>query len=1018
MLRLFTYFLFLFGVVTATAQDYVIDLKHWGIKNGLSHRQVNCLSWDRQGFLWIGTPNGLNRFDGIKFTWYTVEKDSLPFNNVARIAQDGNGNLWLASPANVGELAVFDPLTHKCIDYPGLKAHTANIRVGILYTLRDGSILVRTQDSRNNFIWHPQKGYSALHIPSAHYLVGFMPEKNLMVTQNDSNELIITALKSNKRIAKVAAPFIKGSYAQWHALTGLLIRDIETNEVFEITDDLHVSATKQQFPELTETANGNFFNTGIDHIVWRNGQLFHPTKKLLRDFLPESNGELGNNTKSLIADPLTKGRIWFANDFGLYRLTIRPNKFRQYPISGVPIGMNLNAYRSIVVAEGDIYCCNEARGIYKISQVTGNAESLIAPTVSSDGFYGLVRLSDGSLVGSYGHPGFFRLAGNGQVSHANIPRPPGAGCWYIREVSGSKVLCGMLSGLAWLSIPSLQFSNFTAFNQFTELAQSHVLHIAPDRLGKLWIAANKGFYLFDTAAGILERYSASDTGRFFLPAMEFQHFYQDKEGIYWLATTQGLVRWDKALATTRLFTRTDGLSSNNIYGVYEDSNDRLWMSSEYGIMSFHKNTHAVKTYLTEDGICYNEFNRLSHFQSQDGTLYFGSMNGITSFHPDNFTTASTKDTGEHAASVVITSFKKLNNKNLLEDQTSELLNTNVIHLLPEDRFLTLEFALLNYSDPEQTNYFWKIDGIDTSWNVQKDGTLRFGSMPYGNHVLHIKAQAADGTWSTNEISITVNVVPPFYLSAWFIIVLALGVVAVIIAIYKWRTYRLTRENQRLDNVIQEKTADLKKKTEDLEVSLTQKNVLLGEVHHRVKNNLQVISSLLQMQSRDVADEAAQKALIEGRNRIMTIAAIHKALYQRDTFEAVDMRSFADELFTQIAGLYNIDVSFGNDLEDISLNIDQAVPFGLILNELLTNSFKYAFRGIAQPGINIRSKKEGETLAFIYCDNGVGLATGIDIAKLSSLGMRLINGLVEQLNGTVSYKYENGVCFIFSFILSQ
>ena len=208
---------------------------------------------------------------------------------------------------------------------------------------------------------------------------------------------------------------------------------------------------------------------------------------------------------------------------------------------------------------------------------------------------------------------------------------------------------------------------------------------------------------------------------------------------------------------------------------------------------------------------------------------------------------------------------------------------------------------------------------------------------------------------------------------------------------------------------------MKEKTEDLRLSLQQKEILLKEIHHRVKNNLQVISSLLRLQSHSVADEAAKSALLEGQNRVLSIALIHQKLYQDEKIDKVEFSTFADELFGQLNGVFRkpgVEVILINEVPEMFLSIDVAVPLGLILNELITNSFKYAFKEVARPSIILRFKKGAEQSVLTYADNGSGLPGGISIDRSKSLGLKLVSRLSKQLSGSATYmKSEFTIYFV-------
>jgi two-component sensor histidine kinase len=199
--------------------------------------------------------------------------------------------------------------------------------------------------------------------------------------------------------------------------------------------------------------------------------------------------------------------------------------------------------------------------------------------------------------------------------------------------------------------------------------------------------------------------------------------------------------------------------------------------------------------------------------------------------------------------------------------------------------------------------------------------------------------------------------------------------------------------------------------------LSEKDVLMKEIHHRVKNNLQVISGLLELQSKAVNDEAAKDALMEGRNRVISIALIHQNLYQFENLSGIELSRFVNDLCRQVEGIYKrknkIIMNIGVPV--LYLDIDSAVPLGLIMNELLSNSFKYAFNnGIAgEIDLEIHTVADGK-YELLYADNGPGLPTDFDLTQATTLGMQLVNDLSRQIGGKVKYEYKNGASFIINF----
>ena len=247
--------------------------------------------------------------------------------------------------------------------------------------------------------------------------------------------------------------------------------------------------------------------------------------------------------------------------------------------------------------------------------------------------------------------------------------------------------------------------------------------------------------------------------------------------------------------------------------------------------------------------------------------------------------------------------------------------------------------------------------------------------------------------------------------------LALLIIMSIYWIIKWRTRQLADEKKRLEHTVSERTVQLKQSLSEQAELLSEKDVLMKEIHHRVKNNLQVISGLLELQSKAVNDDAAKDALMEGRNRVRSIALIHQNLYQFENLSSIELKRFVNDLCRQMESVYKKQskITMNINVPVLYLDIDSAVPLGLIMNELLTNSFKYAFdeskTGEINLGIEVLSEGKYQ---LKYTDNGPGLPAGFDLTHATTLGMQLICDLARQIGGKVKYGYENGASFIINF----
>jgi two-component sensor histidine kinase len=254
--------------------------------------------------------------------------------------------------------------------------------------------------------------------------------------------------------------------------------------------------------------------------------------------------------------------------------------------------------------------------------------------------------------------------------------------------------------------------------------------------------------------------------------------------------------------------------------------------------------------------------------------------------------------------------------------------------------------------------------------------------------------------------------------------LTLGGIGICLSLLSIIFYQLSLKRKNLLTLahgkkeLEEKNLSLQQLTNKLEKALTDKNFLLKETHHRVKNNLQVISSLLNLQKSNGSPHAIKSA----QSRILSMSLIHQRLYKQDNLVGIEFLSYTKELAHLLENLYgfsNHSIKYTITGEDFILNADAAIPLGLILQELITNSFKHAFNGSGDIKINITHIGDGHALILEYGDSGSGMPVEFDIAKSETLGLKLISNLTAQLDGEVTFRNTNGfnVKFVFNNVIA-
>ncbi|MES2387896.1 MAG: histidine kinase dimerization/phosphoacceptor domain -containing protein [Bacteroidota bacterium] len=985
----------LFATLSAHAQDYVVSLDSWGVKDGLSHREVNCIFKDREGFIWAGTANGLNRFDGYSFKVYHMQNSMLPFSNFTGIAQDNAGNIWLLGSNTGNNICAFNPVTEKAAPLPkGLPS-----QADFISKAPDGTIVIAYEKAEEFYSYSSPKGVSHIKIPGHGALFFSGISENGTAWFTDSHQRFYEYSLTGKLLKQVAVPFENsmGGVSKYTPGAGIGFNNLAEKKVYILDKEgIIKNIDYSQFtPGLKEDA---VFYTGVNDVVWRQAKLYTRKEGLIYTVPKLHYKDLSGVTRAFCM--VMPGDIWIGSSYGLYHLTIAPGLFKKlHYLQNIESTVQKNSFRGIALHRGSIISASEEGGLYSYNPVSGQQKALFSALDKSfTRFYAIASINSELYFAFETNMYRFDMAAKKPKLITRLEHD----CWSIYKYTPDTLLLGTSKGLYLLNIKTDKSVPFNRYGKFAGLAVTMVS--AFKRAGnKLLICSEEGLYVADTNLNIREKYGHLEPGSKHLSPRNYNNAYVDNNENVWLATGGGLLKCNFDSGMCKGYTTANALSNNTIYAVEGDKFGMLWLSSDYGIMCFNPRTEQVKVFLTQQGVTHNEFNRISCCRDNNGIIYFGSLNGITVVDPARF-----RSSRLNAATMplAITAAEKYDpDSNRFVDYTAALNRQNTIELPPSQQYFNVQLALLNYRDPQHTIYSYKLEGVDEQWHSQPYNNFNFGTFPYGEHTLHFKARAADGTESTEEKVIVILATAPLYLKKWFIAGEVMLALLIGITMYLSRTRRLTREKQNLELVVQKRTFELQK-------LLEQKDVLMKETHHRVKNNLQVISALQQMQSNRSTDPQVKAALNESQNRVLSIAFIHHNLYQQtENIKGVEMHIFLNELVQHIADIFKnpgLTVNVERHVENIFLDIDSAVPLGLIMNELLTNSYKYAFKNTGPGSIGIWLNHLGNgRYNFTYTDSGPGLPPGTKIESANTLGLRLVKRLGRQLNGTSQYNNETG-----------
>lgn len=632
---------------------------------------------------------------------------------------------------------------------------------------------------------------------------------------------------------------------------------------------------------------------------------------------------------------------------------------------------------------------------------------------------------------------------------------------------------GSNDGLLWLDLSSQKLFEHKTQKSFEPIRNRSIqfFHkISPDLF---WAGTNNGLFLVSYKNGVLQKFGDKEVGENYLPASSFFHMTEALEDTYWLATTSGLLKWKlpsflkkidsypigkKGLKekpnTNKAFehyTSANGLPTNELFAVYKDDFGFLWIPTAHGLIQFQTKTGFSKTYLKQDGVSNSGFEPYAHYKAPDGTLYLGTYEGFTVFHPEDFQEVNFNP----EVPLIILDYEQRNNKtNKIENRTLELLQSNKITLQPGDKIFNIRVALSNYENAERHRFAYKIDGYQENWHEDKSNLIRIGGLPYGKFMLHIKGRLAGGQYANPILAIPITVLKPFYLQWWFIVLMFSATLGGIIYYYHRRTTRLKSRQMELEKAVAARTLIISQNNEQLKKDKAiiegqasklkeldkVKTRFFANVSHELRTPLTLMLGPLRTLLKDkdqknqnlslisTAKQHAQKLLaLVGEILDLTKLDAGKLALQESPTSLFNFTQRLAATFESLAREKSIQYEFNFFAnKELQVLIDQN-KIEKIVNNLLSNAFKFTPKN---GHIIFRVRDESENIQLSVKDSGRGIhphdlpnvferyyqSTRPDAPTEggTGIGLALCSEYAKLMNGKVWVKSEvgKGSCFFF------
>jgi PAS domain S-box-containing protein len=791
-------------------------------EHGLSNDMVRCILQDDQGFMWFGTQDGLNRYDGYSFTVYRhlrSDPDSLSNNTVTALYQDRAGTLWIGTAVGLDS---FDGGTTRFTHYPDVHEEISAIyedAAGTLWIGTYGSGLFRYDRASQQFVQYmpdPSDPHSLSDdaVLSIHEdgsgtmwmgtadggLNAFDPATQTFThyrsDPTDPHSLSfdrVTAIHKDR-----AGVFWIGTGLEYDAeVGGLNVFDATSGQ---FTHYLHDPSNRQSLSN-NHVRSIHQDQTGTLWIGTGDGlNVFERSVNAFTSFHhdPLDPHSLSGNTIAVIYEDRT-GTLWFGTEgAGVSKYTRVKEKFARYQ----PDPLDPNSLSGPVVGAiasdhaGILWIGVPGEGLDSLDRATGYAsEGGTFTNYSHDpddpGSLGnnnvRVLLVDhtGTLWVGTGR-GLDRLddGANGEFTHfAHDPQDPAGLCAgsvkAILEDSTHTLWIGTEepAGLSRFDRTSETFARYEydPSNPDGFINTYGIRAIYEDRAGDLWLGTYDGLIHLDRETERFTQYEHDPDDPHSLSRDFVWDIYQDPAGTLWIATSGGLNRFDQATGQFTVYAMEDGLANDNVMCILADEQGYLWLGTDGGVSKFDPQTEAFKNYDESDGLASNVIMLAACHQSESGEMFFGTLDGFSAFYP-----ADIQD-NPHIPPVVLTTFRTFDEVVEFDVPLSEV---EEITLSYQENFFAFEFAALDYTDPAKNQYAYMLEGFDKDWIYC--GTRRYASytnLPPGEYTFRVKGTNNDGVWNKAGHAVRVTITPPFWATWWFrgaVAAVVLGIVAVIV----------------------------------------------------------------------------------------------------------------------------------------------------------------------------------------------------------------------------------------------
>ncbi|MCL2097384.1 MAG: response regulator [Bacteroidales bacterium] len=1016
---LFTLTVFLLFSMLLSSSLSAQTSQYYATENDLSSNLINCIYQDKKGFVWIATEYGLNRFDGMKFKLYkhiNNDSTSLKDNYVRTIFETSDGRLLVGTIKGLIQYC-WESNAFKSVTLIQDKEHIEAHVTGIielnngdcwittsgkgLFTLKlreyaayydaetslklSSNYLNSIYKDSNGSIWigSENNGLNCYNLRSKEIKIFRPPvisSDNIssIVEDRNGNLFVGTLTKGLNRYDREKECFIpvKGEDKTTQLIYTLLVNSdnqllIGTdgqglkvyNEEKDEMENFEVNAVSFDFNKSKIHAILEDHNGGIWLGMFQKGVVYVPKIRNKFDYYGYKSAK-HNIIGSCCVMSLCKDRnniLWVATDNdGIYGVDESDNSAVHFKQTASPLSVPDIILSVFEDSRRNLWIGSYFKGLAKMDSKTGKCQ-YINELVNEKVYYITEDKQGGLLIGTFGSGLFIMDTYSGELTHYESSK---------REEGDFSV---------------------------DELSNDWINYILCDSDGLIWIGHYKGLSCFDPIKKTFINYNNTNN---LLPGHIVSALCEDSKGGIWIGTTMSLYRFDKKNGTFEEFPTQNSPAGNMISGIIEDNDGYLWISTYRGIYKLNPATRSFSHYYAGDGLQGNEFTRGALFKDKHGKLYFGGTNGVTNFYPRDITD------NKQANQIHLTGFYIFNQPVNQGDRSgrheivsSSVFDAELFQLSHKDNTFTIEFSTLDFVNPEQIIYAYKMEGLNADWTSTQPGVnqITYNNLPPGDYVFSVKLY--DDPDSEKKIRIHID--RPWYQSWWAMLIYLLAALILIAGIISFIYSKIYYRQELL-------------KKEHVQAINEAKLQFFINISHEIRTPMTLIINPLEKLIASKTDSSNHQAyLIMYRNaqrilrlinQLMDIRKIDKGLMKINCRET-DMVGFIEDLmrtFDYSARQKNIDFVFEHDMERLQVWVDLN-NFDKVMLNVLSNAFKFTPNN-GKIIVRLSTGKDDKRLSvnnyfeIKVIDNGIGVDVN-NIERIFDRFYQIDNIAQKDVQGT-------------------